>query len=619
MKDLLRLLFAFILTGFFVADASAAKPKILLLKDLEPGTEAIGFSVFKGVEPQSFRVVLGEAIDQSGSNFVLARISGNPMDTPLEKIGAISGMSGSPVFIGCNDLDDCVNNGTLVGALSYGIGYFIEGGMNCLLTPAEYMLGVRNGGYAVAPDFYSSPPSEIIVNKKKFINLLLFPKMENLSVAGNSGGRCKESIKSDIKPGSMVSVFLATGAINVGVSGTVTWRDENNVYIFGHPLNGTGMVRYPFVQVSVADTLQTPAGALKMTGCYLDTKGVMLVDGAFEMSGVIGGTAPMLPYQVELHMGNNSVATLSEEIAASPMAGTIIQKLPAIWAEQLFGNLSHFSIAYQFRITIVDQPEIFVKNIIPAQIRQAYNPLPEPKNLLERKISFEEVFNRVYRPLQIMKESGFNYGVESIKVHMDVIKVFKLWTAKKSFLSQKKASPGETVYANIILEESPGSTTKQISIPVKIPDDFLERTKSGASSNTTVLVQGGSKFTDKREVEEITSIGDIIKQLNQSMNYKTNVLYVQQIMPRPKAEEEIDIANTKTSVKPAWKWTDIGENDLKQLPRNNKNEVVLTLSPPLDDFIDLNLSFELQVELKKDETESENKTKRKKWLPLFFF
>lgn len=616
MKGLLRLLSALILTGFFVADVSAAKPKILLLKDLEPGTEAIGFSVFKGVEPQPFRVVLGEAIDQLGHNFVLARISGNPMDTPLEKIGAISGMSGSPVFIGCNDLSDCVDNGTLVGALSYGIGYFIEGGMNCLLTPAEYMLGVRNRGYAVAPDFYSSPPNEIIVNDKIFINLLLFPKMENLSVAGISGSRCKESVKSDIKPGSMVSVFLATGAINVGVSGTVTWRDENNIYIFGHPLNGTGMVRYPFVQVSVADTLQTPAGALKMTGCYLDTSGVMLVDGAFEMSGVIGGIAPMLPYQVELHMGN-SVAILSEEVAASPMAGTIIQKLPAIWAEQLFGNLSHFSIAYQFRIVIADQPEIFVKNIIPAQIRQTYNPLPETKNTLERRISFEEVFGRVYRPLQIMKESGFDFGVESIKVRLDVIKTLELWTVKKSFLSQKKASPGETVYINIVLEESIHSVIKQISIPIKIPDDFLERTKSGASSNTTVLVQSGSKFTDKREVEEITSIGALIKQLNLSMSYKTNILYIQQIMPRTKTEDETDIANTKTSIKPAWKWTDIGENDLKQFPHNNKNEVVLTLSPSLDDFIDLNLTFELQVELNKNETESENKTKRKKWLSLF--
>ncbi len=113
MKDLLRLLSVFVLIGSFAGNALADKPKaVLQLKDLEPGTKAIGFSVFKGVEPQPFDVVLGGTIDQMGSSFILARISGGPMDTPLEKIGAISGMSGSPIFIGCNNLDDGIKNVT---------------------------------------------------------------------------------------------------------------------------------------------------------------------------------------------------------------------------------------------------------------------------------------------------------------------------------------------------------------------------------------------------------------------------------------------------------------------------------------------------------------------------
>ncbi len=601
MKGLLRLLCAFVLVGFFGADALAAKPKILLLKDIQAGKEAVGFSVFKGVEPQAFNVVLGETIDQQGNSFILASISAGPMETPLEKIGAISGMSGSPIFVGCTDLEDCIENGTLVGALSYSIGSFIQGGMNCLLTPAEYMLGAMSGGYVAASSFYSSLPSEIIVNGQKFINLMLFPKMENLSVAENSNGSCKESTKSEIKPGSMVSVFFATGDFNVGASGTVTWRDENQIYIFGHPLNGTGMVKYPFRQVSVADTLQTPYGASKLTGCYLDTKGVMLVDGAFEMAGLIGGTAPMLPYQVELHMGN-SVAVLSEEIAISPIIGAVIKRLPVIWAEQQLGDLSHFSFAYQFRITLMDQPEIFVKNMIPAQVNK--NP-------------FNEVFGKVYYPIETLKESGFNYGIESIKVRLDVIRDYKLWTVKKSFLSQEKAIPGETVFVNVVLGEFFSSATKQMSIPVKVPEDFMDR---GTPPNITVLVQSGNKFTDKREPVEITSVEDFIGQLNQSMNYKTNILYVQEIMPRTKAGQEAEKAKAKASTKPAWKWTDVDEGDLKQLPNKDKNEVVLTLSPALNNFIELDRTFNLMVQPKKDvAAEGKKETKHRKWFRLFLF
>ena len=602
MRGLLRLLSAFVLVGFFAVDASAAKPKILLLKDLQPGTKAIGFSVFKGVEPQPFDIVLGEPVEQMGNSFILAKIFGGPMETPLEKIGAISGMSGSPIFVECTGLDDCIKNGTLVGALSYSIGYFIEGGVNCLLTPAEFMLGTRVGGYVAAAQFSNGLPNKISVSGKDFYNLLLFPKIENLPIAVNSAGRCEESLKSDIKPGSMVSVLLATGTINIGASGTVTWRDDDKIYIFGHSLNGTGMVQYPFVQISVADTLQTPLRAYKIPGCHLDTRGAILVDGAFEMAGVIGRTAPMLPYQVELRLGDDGII-LSEKFATSPLAQVIIQQLPVIWAQQWLGDVSHFSLAYQMRIAIANQPEIFVKNIIPVRVYE--NP-------------FREVFNRVYDSLQIMKESGFNYEVESMNVRLDTIKDFGLWTVKKSFLSQEKASPGETVYANVILEEFFGSATKQMSIPIKVPEDFMERVGSEASSNITVLVQGGSKFTDKRGSAGTASVEEFIKQLNQAMNYKTNVLYIQQIMPKSKAEQKADRVNVKALVKPSWKWTDMAEGDLMQLPRDDKNNVTLTLSPALNHFIDLNLSFNLQVQSKKNAaSETVKKSKHRKWFLLF--
>lgn len=606
MKSFLRLFSAFVLFGFFAADVWAAKPKILLLKDLKSGTKAIGFSVFKGVKPELFDVVLGEPMDYMGNSLILARISGGPMDTLLEKIGAVAGMSGSPIFIkeSCIDLDDCVKNGTLVGALSYGPGSLIEGGPNALLTPIEYMLGARVGGYEVAAQFLNHLPDRIYIKGKEFVNLMLFPKMEmdNLMVQGESLGKCKEndSAGNELKPGSMVTVFFAEGSIPIGGSGTVTWRDDDKIYIFGHQFLGTGMVNYPFVHVAVADTIQTPVNPYKIAGCHLDTRGAMLVDGAFEMAGIIGRRAFMLPYQIELHLGYG-VATLSEEIAVSPMASAIIKKLPVMWAQQYLGDLSHFSVAYQFRVSVVNQPEIFVKNMIPIQVSK--NP-------------FNEVFDNVYRSLQVLKESGFNYGIKSVNVRLDVIKDFRLWTVKRSFLSQEKASPGETIYVNVILEEFSNSAIKQMSIPIKVPEDFMER---GISSNIMVLIQSGSKFTDKKELPELTFVEDLVKQLNQAMNYKVNVLYIQQIMPRSKAEEDIDRANAKSAIKPLWKWTDIGEGDLKQFPRNDKNEVVLTLSPALDDFIDLNLIFNIEVQPKKD-VAIENKdkeSKHRKWYLLF--
>ena len=609
MKSFFRLFSAFVLMCIFSADAWADKPKILLLKDLQPGTEAIGFSVFKGVEPQPFNVVLGEPVDKFGSSFILARIFGGPMDTPLEEIGAVLGMSGSPIFIGCADLDDCIKNGTLVGALSYGPGSFIKGGPNVLLTPAEYMLGARVDGYVAAAEFSSRMPDKINVGGLEFTNLMLFPKMNNLAVRGGSLGKCNEnkSVGSELKPGSMVTVFLATGSIPVGGSGTVTWRDDDKIYIFGHQFFGTGMVNYPFVHVVVADIIQTPVNAYKIPGCYLNTEGAMLVDGAFEMAGVVGRMAPIIPLRVELHL-NDGGAILDEEIVSSPMARMIINKLPGMWAGQLMGDLNSLSIAYQVRVGIQNEPEIFLKSIIPVGVKNGPN---DP---------FEELFNKVDFVFENLERSGHNYKVEGIKVHIDFAKNFKTWTKKTAFLSQNKATPGETVYVNVVLEEVLSGATKQMSIPIKVPEDFMERKGLEAPSNITVLIQSGNKFTDKREQPaETASTENLIKQMNQSMNYKTNVLYIQQVMPKSKIGQEADKASAKASVKPAWKWTDVEEGDLKQLPHDDKNDVALTLSPALNDFIDLNLTFNFSVQPKKDaDTEKKDKEpKHRKWYLLF--
>ena len=408
----------------------ADTPKILKMSEVRFGTKAVGFSVFRGVEPEKFDVQLREVNNVGGFPIILSRISKGPMETPLEKIGAIAGMSGSPIFVGdCLDLEECVskvvllgNNVFLVGALSYALGYFIEDGPNVGLTTAEYMLGARLGGYTAVSQFSIRPPNKIIIDGREFKNLMLFSGTNDvLSQGVTPDGRCSDSVKSDIKPGSMITVFLARGSRNMGGSGTVTWRDGNVIYIFGHPFFGTGVVNYPFSHVSVADTLQTPYQAHKIVGCRLETEGAMLVDGMYEMAGIVGQRARMLPFQAELHIGDNLVA-FKEEIAGSPLASEIINKLPVLWAQQMLGDMNYISVAYETRIAVTNEPEILLKSLVPAQV------VEHP---------FAEVFAIISAALKKLSISSFSYNLESIKTHVDFVRGVKVWTAKKSFLRQK--------------------------------------------------------------------------------------------------------------------------------------------------------------------------------------
>lgn len=586
-----RFLISLAVSFVLIAGNAFAKPpaKILKIQDIKSGTKAIGFSVFEGIEPMPFDVVLSEPTEQLFTNLILARISGGPMETPLEKLGAISGMSGSPIFINCaktvkmtdaEKLSDCVDNGTLVGSLSYRIGDFPEGGVNSMITPAEYMLGARSGGYAVA-SMFADLPLKISYDGKEFANLMLSPKIDSASDSVGTSSKCANSSGHMLKPGSMVSIYLAWGDISIPASGTVTWVDDENIYVFGHQLNGVGRITLPFKHVSVATTRQSPQKPNKIPGCYLETSGVMTVDGTYEVAGVIGGSAPMLPFRVDLSAMGQTVS-LNEEVANSPMAQLIITQLPYLWAQSILGSIDNLSIAYQVRMPIDGEPEIFFKNIIPA------------KAFLS---PFKELFGRIDNVLfKNLKPFGLLNTIEKIQVKINLISDLRVWATKASFLSQEAACPGETVYINVILEEISSRAIKQISIPIKIPTDYQDRIKLGHTLAIDVSVQSGSRFVDKNhDYKTVYTPENFIRELNTSMNRDNSVLYIQEVRLRSKTDIEGNNQLLKLSGESPGEWRDLAPAEFGRLPSSDNLEIILTTTSPLSSYIDFDKTFSIAV------------------------
>ena len=201
-------------------------------------------------------------------------------------------------------------------------------------------------------------------------------------------------------------------------------------------------------------------------------------------------------------------------------------------------------------------------------------------------------------------------------MRVDFINDLKIWKKKTAFLSQEKALPGETIYVNVVLGQSSDGSIKEISIPVKIPEDFITKRDS---LNIGVMVQSSLRFTDKRPSVQSASIGDVIVKLKQDMNLPSNVLYVQQILPRTKIDIETDKANAKSLTKKSLDWIDIGAGELQQLPPRENMEVKLSITPPLDNFIDFEATFNITVQAKEEKTTpvSNNKNKNKRWFFIF--
>ena len=105
------------------------------LAEVKRGLRGVAYTVFEGVNPEPMEVeILGVLKDAlgPGQDMILARLHG----IKPEYTGVVAGMSGSPVYI----------DGRLAGALSYRIGQFSKEPI-AGITPIEYMLQVRDGGW----------------------------------------------------------------------------------------------------------------------------------------------------------------------------------------------------------------------------------------------------------------------------------------------------------------------------------------------------------------------------------------------------------------------------------------------------------------------------------------
>src|SRR5213082_1491396 len=118
-----------------LARAVVAQPTstaIIPLDELKPGQQGEVWTVFQGTKPESFKVevtgVLRNALGP-GKSLILCQLT----DPRVQNMGAVAGMSGSPLYI----------DGRLAGALSYQIQRF-ETVHHAGFTPAADLDEVKN-------------------------------------------------------------------------------------------------------------------------------------------------------------------------------------------------------------------------------------------------------------------------------------------------------------------------------------------------------------------------------------------------------------------------------------------------------------------------------------------
>mgnify|MGYP001394999305 CR=1 FL=1 len=338
------------------ASVSTRSQQFLPLVEVKEGMRGTARTVFRGSEPEEFNVeILGVLPGGVGpkQDLIIGRLSGGGAD----RTAVFAGMSGSPVYI----------DGKLVGAISYSFPFAKE--PICGITPIEQMVAIfeqkqadrskplepRAVSFAELsatnwqPGFPKNNPvsgallSGINANSplmavaglsfqpiatpitftgfsQETLNLFAPQLMQaGLLPVSSVGGSAaitpmKKADEKTLLGGTSVSMQLTRGDYSLAAAGTVTWRDGEKIYAFGHPFLGLGTSDLPMSESHVVTVVPNINNSFKLA--VPDAMvGSMTQDRATGVYGSLGRAPKMIPVRINVQTSRGQTDTLNFEVA----------------------------------------------------------------------------------------------------------------------------------------------------------------------------------------------------------------------------------------------------------------------------------------------------------------
>ncbi|MDZ7261750.1 MAG: hypothetical protein ONB05_06565, partial [candidate division KSB1 bacterium] len=346
MKSLLYKLVCFwlLLTSSIKVPLANAQ-EILPLNEVKPGMQGLCKTVFEGTRIEDFGIEVLEIIKNfyPQKDVILVRLTG-PI---VEKTGVVSGMSGSPVYI----------DGKLVGALAYRVGSFqkepiagvtpIEQMMEIVskekvrqqemslklggsLFPVELALGLHKNGLEEfflqslrlkklvttslspiqTPLVFSGFQGKVIQRFAGFFEELGFIPLQG----GYSAEEPSQTTEPGLVPGAPVSGVLIDGDMSLSGTGTITYRDKNQILAFGHSFFDSGPVKLPMAEAKILTTMSSLMSSYKISQ-ITQVVGSIHQDRTTGILGIIGEPPVMIPVTVRYHSPFQETQTFRFRVA----------------------------------------------------------------------------------------------------------------------------------------------------------------------------------------------------------------------------------------------------------------------------------------------------------------
>lgn len=524
------------------SSTTATNARFFPVSELREGMKGKAFTVFRGSEPEEFTVeILGVVPGAIGpkQDMIVGRISGGSAD----RTSVFAGMSGSPVYI----------DGRLVGAISYSFPFSKE--PICGITPIEQMIAIfenkqnlkikprepRSISFAELAStnlalpknsatsnsvLMSADPSSLLntVAGQSFQPIatpLTFsgfsqetlnyfaPQLASaglLPVAAVGGAAritpLKAADEKTLQGGASVSMQLTRGDYSMAASGTVTMRDGEKVYAFGHPFLSLGTADLPMSESHVVTVIPNLNNSFKLA--VPDSMvGSMTQDRATGVFGKLGQSPKMIPVKINLETSRNNKETLNFEIVKDDFLTPLLLNISVFNA--VVAN--ERSLGEQ---TIEVSGEIKLKGQQSIKLGQRFSGAQATQNAA--------LYAAV--PVNALLKSRFdNVEITEVNLNMTSIDGSNTANLERISLDKREVRTGETFEVQAFVRTDTGKIFSQ-KIPVTIPAD----TPAGT---LMVTVGDGSSIQQISAARQFQpkDLGELLKTINEVK--KDDRLYVQ--------------------------------------------------------------------------------------------
>lgn len=501
-----------------VSDVRKTIP-VFPVSEIREGMRGTARTVFNGTKSEEFNVeILGVIPNWIGpkQDIIVGRLSGGKAD----RTSVFAGMSGSPVYI----------DGKLVGAISYSFPFAKE--PMCGITPFEQMTSVvehaplkRAAGSrqvsfsyselradlwrpsirtpAVTPVATGFPAGSRLVGiagqtfvpiatpvtfsgiSQKTIDMFAPQLMQAgfIPVAASGGGSNSTALKpaseTTLLGGDSVVVHLARGDVQIAAAGTVTLRDGEKIYAFGHPFFSLGSTSLPMSESHVITVVPNANNSFKLTVPDA-TVGSMTQDRSTVIYGKLGAAPRMLPVKLRLTTSRGRAEEISFESAFDELLTPLI--INAGVANTIIVNERGLGDS-----TIEVKGEISIKGEQPIRIQRRFAG------------GSATAFAASAAAIPISSLLRANYdGLEITGVTLDIMAEDGSKTAVLDRVSadRTQARAGETMELTALVRSESGTMIAQ-KIPITIPKD-------AAPGTVTILIGDGNAVQKDAAITQFT-------------------------------------------------------------------------------------------------------------------